>query len=220
MSEGVIYLTWGERATKEAHQSIESLRCWAPDLLVLTLGDHRADRPLDYLCPFDGQKFLWGRAIPFLYSESPFERTMYLDADTEFVASPELAFRWLDDWDFALVETPERTLESEMVEEPEMEYSRQMLGARGLLYHNGGMLLWRRNERVRLFFEIWHEEWIEFGSWDPQVALLRALARSRMAFLTLPYTWNCKDPDEAFLVYHRYGGQAAQTHVRPPQEGA
>ena len=61
-----------------------------PELPVLTMGDYRTDKPLDYVEPFDGKKFLWGRCLPWLYTESPFDKAMYLDADTEFVSSPTI----------------------------------------------------------------------------------------------------------------------------------
>lgn len=208
---GIIYVVWGERAAKQADRSIASARRWMPELPVLTLGDNSCGKVLDCLSPFDGKKFLWGRHIPFLYYESPFRLTLYVDADTEFVASPEIGFRWLDDWDFALAETPDRSLASKMVEEPEMEHSRKFLGTPDILYHNGGAFFWRRCNAVEGFFDLWHEEWLRFQSWDPQVALLRALARSDMVFLTLPHVWNCNRGHEAMFLHHPYGSHSAQT---------
>ena len=217
VSRGVMYIVYGERAAEEAEDSVASLRRWLPDMPVLRIGD-AGELPVS---PFDGDKFLWGRLLPYLYGASPWERTMYLDADTEFLASPETLFDLLDNWDFVLAETPERHLLSRTIEEPEMEYTRAMFGgAWWLLYHNGGMFLWRRGEAVQRFFELWHEEWVRFGSWDPQAALLRALARSEMAFLTLPYTWNCNRREETRLIYHRYGSQAAQANIRLPRGDA
>jgi hypothetical protein len=213
-----MYIVYGERAAREAEASITSLKRWMPGLPTLTLGDSWAERPCP-AWPFTGAKFLWGRLIPHLYQASPWGRTLYLDADTEFVASPEIAFRWLDDWDFILAETPERHLLSTMVEEPEMAYTRMMFGgAWWLAYHNGGAFFWKRSERVGRFFDVWSEEWLRFQSWDPQVALLRALARSEVLFMTLPHTWNCKDRKWAKLFHHRYGSQDAQTYVRLPRE--
>jgi len=173
---------------------------------VLVLGPDR----VSYISPYDRRKFLWGRLIPCLWWERAFEQAMYVDADTEFVASPNKLFDWLENWDFVLAETPERSLASKMVEEPEMAYSRQVLGSPDILYHNGGMFAWRRSKKVQEFFALWETEWLRFQSWDPQVALLRALARSKMTFLTLPYTWNCKEREETVLVYHQYGSHAAQ----------
>lgn len=209
--KGLIYVVWGQRAAEQAKRSIASARRWMPGLPALTLGDNKAGKVMAYLSPFESKKFLWGRHIPFLYHESPFRQTLYIDSDTEFVASPEAGFRWLDDWDFVLAETPDRSLASKMVEKPEMEYSRQFLGVPDILYHNGGAFLWSRNRHVETFFDLWHEEWLRFQSWDPQVALLRALARSDMVFLTLPHTWNCKTRQEATFIYHPYGSHSAQT---------
>lgn len=212
-----MYIVYGERAAKEAEASIASLKRWMPELPVLTVGDDWA-RTAYSIRPFAGKKFLWGRLIAGLHEMSPWERTLYVDVDTEFVASPEIAFRWLDRWDFILAETPERHLLSTMVEEPEMAYTRAMFGgAWWLAYHNGGAFFWKRNKRTERFFELWEREWLRFESWDPQVALLRALAHSEVNFLTLPYTWNCNDKAEARVIYHRYGSQAAQTYVRPPR---
>jgi len=230
-------MVWGENAMSEAMKSIVSLWREAKDIPILLLGDAKAceaftfegieTREID-IDPFrevacrasrpDAVEFVHAKLFRMLYGLSTFDKTLYLDADTEFMASPEILFRLLDRWDFVLAETPDRCLLSRMVEEPEMEYTRVMFGgAWWLLYHNGGMFAWRRNQVVKRFFELWYEEWARFGSWDPQVALLRGLARSEMAFLTLPYTWNCNRREETRLVYHRYGSQAAQANIRPPR---
>jgi len=84
-----------------------------------------------------------------------------------------------------------------------------MLGARALLYHNSGMLFWKRGRRVKRLFELWREEWLRFQGWDEQMALLRALARSDAIFLTVPFTWNTNFPSQAKLLFHDFGQRTA-----------
>ena len=224
-----MYMAWGANAVAEAMGSIESLRRHDLEIPVLVLGDARTReklvgaqnvqveivgidpfrKPLTYKGTEDKVEFLAGRLIETLYEISPWDRTLYLDVDTEFLAPPRQMLRFLDRWDFAVAETPNRALNSYMGDRREFAWSGLWLGDRSLLYHNAGVLAWRRKESVGALFRLWAEEWVRFENWDPQVALLRALARSEVQFLTLPWTWNCAEREEAYFVYHRYGLQNA-----------
>jgi hypothetical protein len=76
------------------------------------------------------------------------------------------------------------------------------------------MLAWTQNDRTAKLFELWTEEWLRFGHWDEQVALLRALARSDAMFLTLPMAWNTNFPSRAALVFHQFGQRVAWKYGR------
>lgn len=221
-------MAWGERAVSEAKESIESLRRFDQDIPVMVLGDQNTAVFLQddncevkvlaldpyrssptYKGPGDKVEFVHARVFAELYDASPWDRTLYLDVDTEFMAPPGEVLDWLDRWDFAIAETPTRALNAYRGDRREFRWTAYWLGDANILYHNAGLFAWRAREEVRGLFRLWMEEWARFENWDSQVALLRALARSEVQFLTLPWTWNSPDREEAHFVYHRYGTQAA-----------
>lgn len=219
MSQGVIYMVWGAKAARAASASIGTLREVAPDMPVIIVGDYEAD-PLAHkfakvqlvkldIDPFRIHIFLAGRVKPLLYDISPWTQTLYVDADTKFRQAPDAGFALLAKWDFVVAETANRSLASEICGLNEVEYSREMLRGRALLYHNSGMLFWKRHKRVEDLFELWSEEWLRFEGWDEQMALLRALARSEAIFLTVPFTWNTNFPSQAKLLFHDFGQRTA-----------
>ena len=225
MSAGVIYMAWGENAVQQADESIRSL--WKHDraYAVMVVGNeetgnwfkdrknvqfHQVD-----VDPFDpskakGYKFLAGRIKPLLAGISPFERTLYVDADTMFKRSPKVGFDLLDRWDVALAETQTRSLVEGVAGVKECLATADWVGTKHILYHNSGMIFWKRNEHTSKLFDLWSEEWKRYKGWDEQVALLRALIRSDCMFLTLPHTWNCYSDRESHLLHHWFGGGQAR----------
>lgn len=222
---GIIYMAWGENAIAQAKQSIYSVRRFLPEMPVMVVGDADTVEALaddksilSYVCqvdPFDadqkkGYKFLAGRIKPLLYEISPWEKTLYVDADTYFQRPPAEGFQLLSAWDMAIAETETRTLAEGIAGREECEATAAEFGSGLLLYHNSGMIFWRRNQRTKVFFERWSEEWRRFQGWDEQVALLRALLRTDVLFHTLPYTWNHSVLAECYLLTHWFGAGDAR----------
>ena len=214
-SYGVIYMAWGDNAIKQTQDSIWSLRRLDQNCPVRVVGPAAAEKsfsPGEFhkvdLDPFNengpkGFKFLAGRIKPLLAGISPFDLSLYVDADTCFLKSPKVGFDLLDRWDVVLSETQTRSLAPGGVAgEKESRETVAMIGSKHILYHNSGMIFWRRNERTARLFDLWGEEWLRYQGWDEQVALLRALFRSSVSFLTVPYTWNCHSSKEAYLLHH------------------
>lgn len=226
---GVIYMAWGKNAIEQAKQSIGSLRRFLPKMPVMVVGDEETcqafedDPSIETTCcdvdPFDetqkkGFQFLAGRVKPLLDKISPFERTLYVDADTYFQQSPTEGFKLLDRWDVALAETQTRNLGEGIAGKKECAVTAEALGSRLLLYHNSGMIFWRKNERTKALFELWSGEWLRFGGWDEQVAFLRALVRSEAIYLTLPYTWNHSGLNECYMLSHWFGAGDARVDMK------
>lgn len=226
---GVMYMTWGENAIAQAKQSIYSLRRFLPHIPVMVVGDRaagegfKADRSVDfYHCsadPFNedqkkGFKFLAGRIKPLLAAISPFERTLYVDADTYFQRPPSEGFQLLDRWDVCLAETQTRTLAEGIAGKEECQATAEEFGSGLLLYHNSGMIFWKKNDRtLRLFIE-WQKQWNRYKGWDEQVALLRALLRTDVLYLTLPYTWNHSEFRECYMLSHWFGAGDARFDMK------
>jgi hypothetical protein len=219
-------MAWGERAITDADESMRSLWKVAPGMPVLVVGDavagqhYQAREGVRFtqieVDPFDrsqpiGFQFRAGRVKPLLYRLSSFDQSLYVDADSDFRVSPERAFDLLDRWDFVVAETETRTIGSSIGEHHERAWTSEWLGTPLLLYHNSGMLFWRRSPAVERLFDLWAEEWLRFQGWDEQVALLRALLRSDALYLTVPYTWNCREGVKTTLLHHRFGTKTART---------
>lgn len=226
VQRGVIYMAWGQNAIEQANVSIESLREVEPSMPVMVVGDllselhykDRADvqfRRID-IDPFFGPQFMAGRIKPLLYALSPWEQTLYVDADTEFLVAPTVGFELLEKWDFVVAETETRSLLDSISGPIETRWTADWLGTPHLLFHNSGMLFWRKSEAVARLFELWGEEWLRFQGWDEQVALLRALLRSDVLYLTVPFTWNCLRETEATLLHHHFGTRMARKYDDRP----
>jgi len=233
VTRGVVYMAWGENAIAQAEHSMRSLWRFAPEMPVLVVGDADAHGrfniyrnvtvrtiPVD---PFDmdqkaGHKFLAGRVKPLLY-DLAFDETLYGDADTEFVASPVRGFELLQQWELVLAEQSKR---SSLGKSPFLRCEREdtvlLLGTGELVYHNSGMLFWKRCPAVAELMRMWTHEWQRYQGWDEQIALLRALFYAHVLFLTVPYTWNCKDAQKATLLHHAYGDHGARIEKRGARE--
>ena len=231
---GVIYIVFGEQARQAARQSIASLRTHC-DLPVLVIGD--AVEGADEWMPWDGPhpygqtpqgiRFLAGMVKPSMYRISPFRRTLYVDADTQFVASPLLGFALLDRWEMTLSIAGDRKrwLGDSMFGDHERWETCELFdvglwlpdvrgrrkGVGHLPYYNSGLVFWKRCRPVQRVFEAWGEEWQRYGDWDEQLALQRAVFLNPLKFLLLPDTWNNREPQWAKVVLHWYGVGAARS---------
>lgn len=217
-------MAWGGKAYQGVRESIASLHKVCPNMPVIVVGDAEAKGLEGTLPgvqvrvlktdPFRGAEFLAGKIKPQLYRISPWDLTLYVDADTIFRQAPDLGFDLLGKWDFIVAETMNRTLKSSIAGVRETSWSRNHFGSPEILYHNSGMLFWRKNERVQKLFELWSTEWLRFSGWDEQVALLRALAASDAIFLTVPYSWNTNWPGRAYILHHDFGTRKVWKHRR------
>jgi len=149
-----------------------------------------------------------------LYELSPFEQTLYVDADSEFCTTPERGFDLLQRWDFVLAESRLGCVGDAPFLPTERAETAAWLGTPLHVFHNSGMLFWKRCPAVAELMQLWSEEWLRYGDWDEQIALLRALMRSQALFLTVPFNWNSNVQERASLLYHAYGTHAARIEER------
>lgn len=223
-NKGVIYICWGEPAIYGVESSIKSLRIYVPTMPIVVVGDnttvvHFSNRnhitPIECLInPFNNKGswgFMAGKIKPLLANLSPFDETLYVDADTEFKTSPDFGFELLKQWDFVVAEAETRSLAITFQNnKTEAVKTAEWLGTSQILYHNSGMFFWRRNLETDQLFQLWETEWKVYKGWDEQIALLRALLKSKVIFLTVPYTWNCRGPVATFFVYHQFASRSAR----------
>jgi len=156
-----------------------------------------------------------------LYAYSPYEETLFLDAD--ILPFQPIAGLWdyLGESDFAMVldRLPLVSLCDHIAQE-EKAYTLQIL-EKDAVQFNSGVMLWRNTPVVQQLFQQWYEEWCKFQRHD-QLALVRAIHTTQISVTKLPKTYNTSPTDAAPLVVgemnvhllHCWGGMVASGEFR------
>lgn len=194
---GVVYVAYGERARAAAARSIKSLKGQHPDMRVVVIGEQVGDIPR---IPFKTTD-LYGRwAKCHVDTLSPFNPTLYLDADTLVQQDISAGFRIIEDgWDFVTIAS--KNQEDQWLSHigtEERNTTRRELGAM-MLQLGGGVFWFCKNTRVARFFQCWREEWKRWRDQD-QGALIRALQRAPMKLWLFGKPWNGRD-----VIRHEWG---------------
>lgn len=222
---GVIYPVFGRQAQAACVKSLVSLRATNPGLEAVVVGDtpmfkynmRRLHWPtgIPVFNPAKPKRyqFLSGAVKPRLYGMSPFDRTLYLDADTIVHGDLAPGFAMLDEVD--LLVTPHgpghdldfyRGKGNPGRGRNELENTIREFGSGEELYWNTGVLFWRRCPAVEAMFILWLEEWQRYGAWDEQLALMRATRRvPELRVRILSTKWNAKRPTPGMVIEHQYG---------------
>ena len=196
-NRGACYIVYGEAARKEAALSIQSLQL-SNDLPVTVIGEAVDSLPC---IPFEriDKGGRWAKVN--LDSLSPYQHTLYIDADTRVHGNLSAGFDILANG-FDLAITPSTNQSSSdwlwHVDEVERDYTRLELGFAGLVLQAGVMFI-ARNERTRQLFGHWRSEWMRWKGQD-QAALLRALAAVPVKVWLLGRPYN-----GGSIVDHRFG---------------
>jgi hypothetical protein len=204
-SRGALYVAYGDKAREQARAGIASLRAQMSGLPVAVVSDtpfRGADHSIVHVEVDRGARAQKTR----MYSLSPFRRTLFLDADTEVLTSPEPGFRLLDYGDVVLSQDPTRIFSQDRwpAHDPaEVAATRAELPTDELLYWNSGVLFFRRSDRAQAFFQAWHREWLRFQRHD-QMALIRALALHPVRVVAVRECWNTHRRPLAQFVWHNH----------------
>jgi hypothetical protein len=196
---GCIYLAFGRPFLIQALNSIRTLRRTNPSVPVRILTNTFREAP-GTLPDWDAAKDSWvfiedednnNRYIKTdMLRYSSFERTLYLDCDTEVLGDLTTTFRFLDYWDIG-VHLKEEGYSTQK------EKGRQIVldglaAVHELPHWNGGVLMFAANPRVEEFFSLWnryYREGLAKTRFD-QVSLVEAAFRSSCRILSLDGRWN------------------------------
>jgi hypothetical protein len=227
---GVVYMAFGDRAIPHVRASIATLREFAPDLPVCVVGDVEVPGaefiPWDGPSPFEATEatnfqFRAGRVKPRLYHLSPYRKTLYIDADTEFVSDPMPGFTLLDNWDMAIAMHPAENI-AQLYNKPkaawfhnmrERDYTMEQWDGGDVPYWNSGVIFFRKCKAVQSIFDAWPEEWLRFNQWDEQQALMRVAYQRPCRICTLPVGWNSPHRKQAVIIFHNYGRGVVRSNV-------
>lgn len=191
-TKGVMLIAKGRSAQKEARDCIKSLKefhSWPIKVI-----DNNSPKP--------GKIARWEKVN--LLSLSPFDYTLYLDADTRIHGDLSVGFRALDaGWELIMV--PSAWLSEPLYHliKEERDFTLSYLGDNLPIMLNTGVMWFRKTDRTRKFWKIWHEEWERFKEHD-QGAFLRALNRNPVELLILGSPYNTTKVQEA-IIEHRFG---------------
>lgn len=233
-SIGIVYMSFGEKAARAVRESAMSLRQIGWNIPVCVIGTTPV-RGFDFIewtgeSPFDGSQrpnfqFRAGRVKPKLYELSPFERTLYIDADTEFMADILPGFEALDEADAAIAREEltlgqlyNKKLAGWEINIMERDATVRELGAGPDVYFlNSGVLFFRKSPAAETAMRRWHEAWQEWQQWDEQLAFMRAFHRTPEAKVKiLEPEWNYPHRRKDIVIFHNYGRGVVRMNVPPP----
>ncbi len=183
MSEGVLYVALGRRYLEAAQVSARSVRSVTPRAPIAIATDEPSPTGFDAVVPLAESDGYRAKVLGML--ASPFDKTLFLDADTYAAADVAEPFQLLDAFDLAAAHAPNRvTLPLDDVPDafPEL---------------NTGVVAFRRNTTVERFLRAWLEEYDRLIPLQPrsrdQPAFRRTLyAATDVRFTVLPTEFNVR----------------------------
>ena len=228
-SIGMIYMAFGDKVATSIKRSVSTLKRLGHAYPVCVVGDKPVDGfdfiPWKGQSPFDPTQkrnfmFRAGRVKPFVCDMSPFDYTVYLDADTQFMQDIYVGFELLKDYDLAL--TQEYLTVGELYNkfmagwEINIEERAQTI-KEGILaeerFINSGVLFFRKGEATKKLFKEWNKQWLRFQQWDEQLALMRALSKVTVKKMYLTPAWNDPQAHTDTIILHDYGSGYVRTNV-------
>ena len=221
-SIGLLYMAFGDKAASAVKRSVATLKRIGFSYPVCVVGDKPVDGfqfiKWEGQSPFDSKQrknfqFRAGRIKPYLYALSPFKRTLYLDADTEFIQDIYTGFEMLDNYDMAL--TQETLTVGELYNKfmagweiniEERAQTIKELDNTNEYFVNSGVMFFKKSSYTQVVFGKWYEQWMRYQQWDEQLALMRAVAGvPKLKVKYLSVEWNHPHPESNAVIFHNYG---------------
>lgn len=233
-SIGIVYMCFGWKAAREIKKSVASLHGIGLDIPVCVVGTPPS---VDYVpdgefiqwegeSPFDAEQtknfqFRAGRVKPYLYDYTPFDYTLYIDADTEFMADILPGFEFLNECDMAVTEETlslgqlyNKKLAGWEINLIERDATIEELGGDARIkFINSGVIFFKKSKGSKATFAAWGKEWNRWQQWDEQLALMRAMKRAGGNYKHLSVDWNNPHKDKAKIIFHNYGRGVARVNV-------
>lgn len=227
-SVGIVYMSFGAKAAASVAKSVVSLRKLRLDYPICVVGNTPV-RGANFIrwegeSPFDVSQrhnfqFRAGRIKPGLYQLSPFEKTLYIDADTTFIKPIQESFDCLDEYDMAVTEENltlaqlyNKKLAGWEINLQERDVTIVETGGDATRkFINSGVIFFKKTTQTEKLFEDWHTEWMRFQQWDEQLALVRAIhANQDVKIKYLSVKWNNPHLNAGTYIYHTYGAGMAR----------
>lgn len=190
IEKGFLYIAFGDSFTKEALMSIESLKRYNSEPVLLLTDQELSptiQKSVDYYAKIKPNHI---RAKVDFISQTPFEKTVYLDSDTLIVRNISDMFDVLDRFDVGLVHDYARK---------RLKYSNLVPEYEKIPYafseFNGGIMAFNNSERTKNFLSLWRSYFYKYyqqtNGWD-QVSLRVSLWESKAQIHTFPFEYNIR----------------------------
>ncbi len=156
-----------------------------------------------------------------LINWSPYDETLFLDADILPCDAIGALWKLLDCASIAMAKDRLETVElCDHISPIEKSYTLAQVPPFSAQF-NSGVMLWKNNTEVQKLAAAWQDEWQIFQKHD-QLALVRALHRTKIAVATIPQTYNISPIDSLPLIQagvkiqllHCWGGMVAAGEFR------
>lgn len=176
-SKGAVYIAYGDESIAECQRAIQAFKDVHPDIPLTVITDSHVFGVNGLFVASLNENPVWlsRRLKVSLYNLSPYDLTLYMDADTYTYRPLSIYWRLLERG-FDLVITPAHQQEDDClwhVGEPEKQRTLDAIGFTPLQLQ-GGVFAFRRSPACETFFARWKMEWLKYEGQD-QASLLRAL---------------------------------------------
>lgn len=230
-------MSFGEVSAKAVTASLKSIRDRGIKLSVAVVGTHpvegttflgwRLHPPWTEDETDPDQRFRAGYVKPFLHPITPFDYTLYLDADTDVRRDIMQGFEYLKEYDICAVHHDNykpysmQVLRAHIMQpvfsipyyrdiRRELDYTISVIGPDTTIA-NSGVIFFRKSYESCSFFSNWYLEWLRFGGWEEQLAFLRAEHNCpKLKIKHLPVEWNQKYLKKETIIWHKMGGGSAR----------
>ena len=203
--QGVLYVAYGDNARDQAGVSIRTVRKQAKGLPIAVVSDTPMTGVEHNIYHPEADRGARTQKTQ-MYRLSPFEQTLFLDADTEMLSSPAGGWELLKYVDLVLTQDVNRIFSENHwphLNKDEVAATTKLLGTGQHLYYNSGVIFFRRNDRTEAMMDAWHAEWLRWGLHD-QMALLRAIHQHPVRIAPMRAPWNTHHQKEAQFIYHKH----------------
>lgn len=200
-TKGVVYVAYGGGALREARLSIESLKRHHPRLPVVVVSHNHVSFAERIEWPDLGTPGRWAKVN--LDKLTPFDHTLFLDADTRVFGKLDVGFDAIaGGYDLVMVASkPQNDRVLWHLGDNERMITLMETQAEPLQL-NTGVMWFRKSRRVTQLFAEWRRQWKRWRDKD-QGALLRALELRPVSVFLLGWPYN-----GGAVIEHRFGACA------------
>ncbi|MEM1320988.1 MAG: putative nucleotide-diphospho-sugar transferase [Bacteroidota bacterium] len=183
-TKGIIYITAGASFTRLALASAESAKQHSPNIRVHLF----SDQP-DVQSPWiDGLSLIENphvRSKVDYIHQTPFDYTLFLDADTRIISDIHSLFDVLKRFDLAIAHAQKRNhFPTQQKWTEDIPYAFPQM--------NSGVLLFRKNEKSIQLLKDWQQAYHNNGFWKDQVTLRELIWKSDLRISILPPEFNIR----------------------------
>jgi hypothetical protein len=183
---GIVYVAVGATYVRDAERSAHSARRQHPDLPICLFSDVPSEDPV-----FDYKRTIKNphrRSKLECILETPFKHTLFLDTDTRVISTITEPFGLLGRYDIAACHVENRHPVSSATARLQAEGLDP-----GFTGFNSGVVYYRLNDAVRLFFERWASEYKqENARWDQPIMRKLLWEMPEVKVIVIPPEYNIR----------------------------